>query len=63
MIQIDVTRIADSCGYCVPRYRFEEERDQLTEWAARKGEGGVRAYRAENNAKSLDGLPGLKGAT
>ena len=57
----DVTRIADSCGYSIPRYRFEGERDQLTEWSARKGPEGLRAYRAENNANSLDGLPGLEG--
>jgi hypothetical protein len=59
VIAIDVTRIADSCGYSVPLYRFEAERDQLDEWVARKGADGLRAYRAANNARSLDGLPGL----
>ena len=59
--EVEVARIADSCGYAVPRFRFEAERSQLTEWANRKGAEGVRAYRAENNATSLDGLPGLEG--
>jgi hypothetical protein len=61
VIEIDVARIADSCGYAVPLYRFEAERDQLIAWAENKGADGVRAYRAEHNAKSLDGLPGLEG--
>jgi hypothetical protein len=61
VIQIDLTRIADSCGYAVPLYRFEGDRTQLDEWTARKGPEGVSAYRAENNATSLDGLPGLEG--
>jgi hypothetical protein len=61
VIEVDVARIADSCGYSVPLYRFEGDRDQLDAWAASKGPDGVRAYRAEHNATSLDGLPGLEG--
>ena len=61
VIEVDVARIADSCGYAVPLYRFEGERDQLTAWAANRGPDGLRAYRAEYNATSLDGLPGLEG--
>lgn len=60
VIRIDVTRIADSCGYGVPLYAYEGERSQLGDWAVSKGEAGLRAYRAANNARSLDGLPGLE---
>jgi hypothetical protein len=59
VIRVDVTRIADTCGYAVPLYRYEGQRDQLGAWAARKGAEGLREYRAANNARSLDGLPGL----
>ncbi len=59
VIRIDVTRIADSCGYGVPLYAYEGERSQLADWAASKGEAGIRAYRAANNLRSLDGLPGI----
>lgn len=62
VIRVSLERIADSCGYGVPRYAFEEDRTQLTEWAERKGEDGLRAYRAENNRESIDGLPGLRGS-
>ena len=58
-IRIHVTRIADSCGYGVPLYAYQGERTQLTDWASSKDEAGLRAYRAANNARSLDGLPGL----
>jgi len=59
VIVVALTRIADSCGYAVPRYRYEGERSQLLDWADRKGDDGLVAYRAEWNAASLDGLPGL----
>jgi pimeloyl-ACP methyl ester carboxylesterase len=60
IVRIEVERIADACGYAVPLYRFEGERAQLGEWAEKKGEGGLVAYRQEKNAKSIDGLPGLR---
>lgn len=61
VIEVEVARIADSCGYAVPLYRFEGDRDQLDAWAANRGPEGLRAYRAEKNATSLDGLPGYEG--
>lgn len=59
VIRMDVARIADTCGYGVPLYRYEGQRDHLAAWASRKGADGLREYRAANNARSLDGLPGL----
>jgi hypothetical protein len=61
IIRVSITRIADSCGFGVPLFRFEGERTQLTDWAERKGEDGLRAYQLENNRVSLDGLPALRG--
>jgi hypothetical protein len=60
IIRAKLTRIADSCGYGVPQYRFDAERSQLAEWAERKGPQGVAEYKREHNAKSLDGLPALR---
>jgi hypothetical protein len=62
VIVVDVTRIADSCGYAVPRMRLEQERDVLAAWHDRKGADGLVEYRRENNAESIDALPGLEGA-
>lgn len=60
VIRVRCQRISDSCGYGVPLYEYREERPQLAEWTRRKGPDGIRAYHAEQNARSLDGLPGLR---
>ena len=57
VVRVEVTRVADSCGFAVPRMSFDAERDQLTRWAANRGPEGLAAYRAERNARSIDGLP------
>lgn len=61
IVRVRVGRVSDSCGYGVPLYEFRGERSQLHDWAARKGDDGLAAYRRENNATSLDGLPALRG--
>ncbi|MBV1706587.1 MAG: pyridoxamine 5'-phosphate oxidase family protein [Hyphomicrobiales bacterium] len=57
MIHLACKRVQTSCGYGVPQFGFESERTALDEWAARKGEAGLEAYRAEKNMISIDGLP------
>jgi hypothetical protein len=59
IIRVALDRIADSCGYAVPLYRYEGDRSQLIEWTQRKGPEGVVQYRVEKNRTSIDGLPGL----
>jgi hypothetical protein len=61
IIRVRATRISDSCGYGVPRYEYEADRDQLQRWAERKGKDGVAQYVRDNNAESLDGLPSFLG--
>lgn len=59
VVRVALDRVADACGYAVPLYEFRGERTQLDDWAESKGPDGLRAYRAEKNAESIDGLPGL----
>ncbi len=59
VIRIEVSRVADSCGYSVPYYDFQGERDVLDKWSERKGPDGIRAYQAEKNRLSIDGLPSI----
>jgi hypothetical protein len=59
IVVIEVSRIADSCGYGVPLLRYEGERDQLSAWARNRGPEGLKNYRVEKNQRSIDGLPGL----
>ena len=58
-ISINVTRIADSCGYSIPLYEFQKERDVLDKVCIKKGEEGLKSYRAEKNKESIDGMKGL----
>jgi hypothetical protein len=60
-IRVHVDRIADSCGYGVPLMDYAGERPQRDAWLAKKGADGLRAYVAEKNAQSIDGLPALDG--
>lgn len=61
IIVVRASRISDSCGYGVPLYNYEGERDQLQRWAKAKGGEGVAQYQRDNNTESLDGLPSLLG--
>ncbi len=56
IVVVDVDRIADSCGYAVPLMAYAGDRDQLIDWAVRKGDDGLAAYWRERNAVSIDGL-------
>jgi Pyridoxamine 5'-phosphate oxidase len=59
IIVVEADRIADSCGYAVPRMQLAEERGLLEDLAERKSPEELTAYRAEKNAVSIDGLPSL----
>lgn len=57
VIVMEVTAVQTSCGYSVPLYSYEGERDQAYLWAAKKGVEGLEQYRREKNRISMDGLP------
>ena len=58
-IHIRVDRVSDSCGYSVPLYQFQSQRETLDRWASKKTPEGLKAYRAAKNRQSMDGLPAL----
>lgn len=64
IIVADISKVQSSCGFGVPLYKYEGEREIHFEWAAKKGEEGLKNYINEKNLQSMDGLPtvlGLKG--
>lgn len=61
LIVVDLERVADSCGYGVPRFEYAGERTQLIDYADQKGPEKLAEYKRQNNARSIDGLPGLRG--
>jgi hypothetical protein len=59
IISVAIDRVQTSCGYSIPFMDYRAERPTLQQWAQRKGEDGLRAYWADKNVKSIDGLPAL----
>ena len=57
MVRLDIDLVQTSCGYGVPNFEYQGERDVLTKWAEKKGSDGVRAFWEKHNQSSLDGLP------
>src|SRR5262249_3237759 len=53
IVVVDLERVADSCGYGVPRMDLVEERGALPAWLAKKGRDGLAAYQREHNARSV----------
>jgi hypothetical protein len=61
IIRVDVTRIADACGFGVPLMDFVDTRANATKWARGKlrkdGPDAMAIYKTAKNTESIDGLP------
>jgi hypothetical protein len=66
LILVQVTRIADSCGYGVPLMSYEGMRPHHAASSAKKvrvkGADGYRDLQRERGATTIDGLPAFAGA-
>lgn len=56
LIVADIFKVQTSCGYGVPLFEYQGERDQHFKWADHMGEEKLEAYKQEKNWCSLDGL-------
>ncbi len=61
IIVAEITRVTDSCGYGVPLFQYQGQRTHIQAWASNRGPDALKAYRAEKNRRSIDGLPGVTG--
>jgi Pyridoxamine 5'-phosphate oxidase len=59
VVTVELDRVADSCGYGVPRMTLVGQRERLVTALESRGVAGLADYRAERNAFSIDGLPGI----
>jgi hypothetical protein len=57
VFDLSVDLVQTSCGMAVPFFDYVEEREQLKDWANKKGDAGIREYWLEKNQTSLDGQP------
>ncbi|NKX86677.1 MULTISPECIES: pyridoxamine 5'-phosphate oxidase family protein [Nocardia] len=60
VIVVSVDRIADSCGWSVPRMDLVEERSILDEAHTRRTDEDFARRIAGDNSASIDGLPALE---
>jgi hypothetical protein len=59
IIEVSVERIIDSCGFGVPLYEFQKNRESFDNYYGSKTDEEIAAYRQDRNTTSLEGLPGL----
>ncbi|HVX47137.1 MAG TPA: pyridoxamine 5'-phosphate oxidase family protein [Mycobacteriales bacterium] len=59
IIDVQVERVSDSCGFAVPRMDYVGDRDVLRRSFERRSEKQLRQYRTDHNARSIDGIPAV----
>jgi hypothetical protein len=64
VVLVDVTRVADSCGYGVPLMSYEGERPHAEKSSQKRvrvhGPDAYDDYKRKHNAVSIDGLPAVE---
>ena len=64
IIVVDVTRVADSCGYGVPLMSYDGERPHSDLSSGKRlrvhGPDAFVEYQTEHNLRSIDGLPAVQ---
>jgi hypothetical protein len=56
IILAEIDRVQTSCGFGVPLYEHQAQREVLVQWASKKGEQGLQEYQRQKNLISIDGL-------
>jgi hypothetical protein len=66
IVRVDVTRVADACGFGVPLMDVVGSRPNAATWAkgklAKGGPAAIDDYKTTKNQHSIDGLPAWPGA-
>ena len=55
IFDVAIDLVQTSCGMAVPFFDYVEEREQLSDWAEKKGPEGIHVYWEQKNQTSLDG--------
>lgn len=56
IFDLSIDLVQTSCGMAVPYYDYQGEREQLNNWAEKKGAEGIADYWREKNANTIDGI-------
>jgi hypothetical protein len=57
IFKLSIEMVQTSCGMSVPFFDYVADREQLSDWAAKKGEVGIKEYWQRKNQVSIDGIP------
>jgi hypothetical protein len=57
LFDMNVDLVQTSCGFGVPLMDYQGDRRELTVWAEKQGNEGLKDYQARKNRLSLDGKP------
>lgn len=57
LFKVTIDMVQSSCGMSVPLLDYIADRKQLSQWAEKKGEKGIKDYWQQKNQVSLDGIP------
>ncbi|HQU14749.1 MAG: pyridoxamine 5'-phosphate oxidase [Chromatiales bacterium 21-64-14] len=57
IFDLAVDLVQTSCGMGVPFFDYAGEREQLRDWAVKKGAEGIEEYWKQKNQASIDGKP------
>ncbi len=59
IIELRISEVQDSCGWGVPLFDYRGDREELTDYNAKRSQEEFAKRGQTTNARSLDGLPGL----
>ena len=57
IVLLDIESVMTTCGFAVPLFEFQGDREQLPQFTCKMGEERMDEYRRQKNQKSIDGLP------
>lgn len=56
IFKLSIEIVQTSCGMSVPFFDYVADREQLSDWAVKKGEDDIKEYWQQNNQVSIDGI-------
>lgn len=56
IFDLQIELVQTSCGMGTPFFAYEQEREQLNNWANKKGEDGIKEYWQKYNQQTIDGV-------
>lgn len=55
IVIVDIEKVISSCGMGVPLFAYQGQREDLLQWADKKGEQALQEYWEQRNQVSIDG--------